>query len=47
MCSRTGGFLIGKWMIITGQSFLPFQSSAVCLIEINVVVVVVVVGNLF
>lgn len=29
MCSRTGGFLTGKLMIITGQLFLPFQSSAV------------------
>lgn len=37
MCSRTGGFLTGRLMIITGQSFLPFQSSAVCLIEISVV----------
>lgn len=33
MCSRIGGFLTGKLMIITGQLFLPFQSSAVCLFE--------------
>lgn len=33
MCSRTGGFLTGKLMTITGQLFQPFQSSAVFLIE--------------
>lgn len=39
MCSRTGGFLTGKLMIITHQSFLSFESRkrVVCQVEITVV----------